>query len=220
MKYFVFSIDDGTIFDKTTIELFNKYHIKGTFNLNSGLPNFLWYYNSSIPILRFTLNNVVHLYDGHEVASHTLTHPYLDQCPDEIVIKEVNEDIRNLENIFHRKINSFATPFSTCGEREIELIKNNCLVTNIRISQIDESFRLPIDQFHIKITALEINRALELFDKFIDDKEAILFVYAGHSYDFYVNNTFHKLEELIQKITAREDISVLTMGEFVNRFYK
>lgn len=219
MKYFVFSIDDGTIFDRTIIDLFNKYHIKGTFNLNSGLPHFVWYYNNEIPIERPDLHEVIHLYDGHEVATHTLTHPYLDQCPDEIVIKEVNEDIRNLENIFQRKINSFATPFHTSGEREIELIKNSCPITNIRISEIDESFQLPIDQYHIRITALEINHALELFERFIKDDNAQVFIYAGHSYDFYVNNSFDKLEELVKKITSRNDIIVLTMGEFVNKLY-
>lgn len=219
VKYFIFSLDDGTIFDRTTIELFDRYKIRATFNLNSGLNNFVWYYNNEIPIPRFNLPDVVSLYKNHEIASHTLTHPYLDQCPEDIVIKEVNEDINNLENIFRRKINSFATPFSTCGEREINIIKDNCPITNIRISQIDESFQMPINQYHIKITALEIHRALELFDDFIKDDQAKAFIYAGHSYDFYVANTFDKLEELIKKITACKDIQVLTMGDFVNKFY-
>ena len=212
-KYFIFSLDDGVIFDETTIKLFNKYGIKGTFNLNSGLNNFVWYYNNEIPIPRFNLPDVVLLYNGHEVSSHTLTHPYLDQCPEDVVIKEVNEDIKNLEQIFKRKVTSFATPFSTCGEREIEIIKKNCPVNNIRISVLDESFQMPEDQYHIKITSWAINRALELFDQFVQDDDAKLFVYAGHSYDFYMDNSFDKLEELLKKLTAQEDILVLTMSE-------
>ena len=43
MKYFVFAIDDGTIFDKKVIEIFNRYGISATFNLNSGLQGFVWY---------------------------------------------------------------------------------------------------------------------------------------------------------------------------------
>ena len=35
-KALTFSFDDGTIFDKRLIELFNKYGMKCTFNLNSG----------------------------------------------------------------------------------------------------------------------------------------------------------------------------------------
>ena len=212
MKYFVFSIDDGTVFDELTIKLFNKYHVKATFNLNSGLDNFTWF-NKGMPITRFILKDNIHLYDHHEVSSHTLTHPYLNQCPDEIVIKEVKEDINNLERIFQRKVLSFATPFHTSGEREISLIKNNTDITNIRTSEIDESFKIPSDPYHYKITALNINRALQLFDDFIKDENAKLFIYAGHSYDFYMDNSFNKLEELLKKLTAQDDILVLTMSE-------
>ena len=37
MKYLVFSIDDGTIFDRKTIKIFNRFNILATFYLNSGL---------------------------------------------------------------------------------------------------------------------------------------------------------------------------------------
>jgi len=219
MKYFVFSIDDGTIYDKTTIELFNKYHIKGTFNLNSGLQDFVWYLGE-LPIKRLNLYDNKDLYNGHEVASHTLTHPYLDQCWDEDVIREVNEDINNLENVFNREVISFATPFETCGDREVELIKNGTKVTNIRLSEIDESFKKPIDPYHIKVTALNIRRALELFDSFINDDNAELFVYAGHSYDFYVDNTFDLLEELMERLAANnERVKVTTIQEMVNDLF-
>ena len=43
MKYFVFTVDDGTIFDKKVIAIFNKYGIKATFNLNTGLQDFVWF---------------------------------------------------------------------------------------------------------------------------------------------------------------------------------
>lgn len=214
-KHFVFSLDDGVIFDEITIKLFNKYGIRGTFNLNSGLNNYVWYLDE-IPIKRFNLPDVISLYEGHEVASHTLTHPYLDQCPDEIVIIEVQEDIDNLQRIFKRKVVSFATPFETCGEREVNLIKNNVDISNIRLSIIDESFKYPEDPHHIKITSLNIDRALELIDKFIIDETAQLFVYAGHSYDFYVDNSFDKLEELVKKLVACPDIEVITMNELAN----
>ena len=216
MKYFVFSIDDGTIYDRTTIELFNKYNIKGTFNLNSGLQDFVWYLGE-LPIQRLSLYEARDLYNGHEVASHTLTHPYLDQCSYEDVIREVNEDIYNLENIFNREITSFATPFETCGEREVEIIRNSTKINNIRLSEIDESFSLPSDAYHIKVTSLDIRRALELFDTFINEDNASLFVYAGHSYDFFVDNTFTLLEELLKKLDMNKDkVKVVTMGELAN----
>lgn len=220
MKYFVFSIDDGTVYDKTTIELFNKYGIKGTFNLNSGLQDFVWYLGD-IPIRRLTLYDNKHLYDGHEIASHTLTHPYLDQCPREDILREVNDDIANLEAIFNREIKGFATPFHTAGDREVDIIRYGTKVTNIRLSDLDESFKRPVDQYHIKCTSFRVQRALEVIDKFINDDEAELFVFVGHSYDFYVDNTFDKLEELLKIINEHKDtIKVLTMSEMVDTLFK
>ena len=219
MKYFVFSIDDGTIYDETTIEIFNRYGIKGTFNLNSGLQDFVWYLGD-LPIRRLPLYECRSLYDGHEVASHTLTHPYLDQCPDDVVVREVSEDINNLEAIFEHEVKSFATPFETCGDREVWLISNYTKVTNIRLSEIDESFKKPSDPYHIKVTALDINRALELIQDFINDDNAELFVYAGHSYDFYVENTFNLLEELVKILVNNKDsIKVTTMQEMVKELF-
>ncbi len=218
MKYFVFSIDDGTIYDKITIELFNRYGIKGTFNLNSGLQDFVWYLGE-LPIRRLALYESKDLYTNHEVASHTLTHPYLDQCPDEIVLKEVNEDIYNLETIFNREITSFATPFETCGDREVNLIEYGTKITNIRLSEIDESFSKPVDPYHIKVTALDIRRALELIDDFLSS-DGEVFIYAGHSYDFYVDDTFSLLEELVKKLVENKDkVKVTTMQEMVNELF-
>ncbi len=37
MKYLTFSYDDGVTQDIRLIELFNKYGMKATFNINSGL---------------------------------------------------------------------------------------------------------------------------------------------------------------------------------------
>jgi len=219
MKYFVFSIDDGTIYDETTIEIFNRYGIKGTFNLNSGLQDFVWYLGD-LPIRRLPLYEYRSLYDGHEVASHTLTHPYLDQCPDDVVVREVSEDINNLEAIFEHEVTSFATPFETCGDREVWLISNYTKATNIRLSEIDELFKKPSDPYHIKVTALDINRALELIQDFINDDNAELFVYAGHSYDFYVENTFNLLEELVKILVNNKDsIKVTTMQEMVKELF-
>ena len=218
MKYFVFSIDDGTIFDKDTIKLFNAYHVPVTFNLNSGLNNFTWYYHDEIPITRLVLEDNVDLYNGHEVASHSLTHPYLDSCSDEEVVRQINEDVNNLERIFNREIVSFATPFETCGDRESSLIEHHTKIKNIRLSQLDESFSFPRDPYHIKITSYDIFRALELLPSFLE-KEDALFIYAGHSYDFYVNNSFDKLEELLKIITSRKDVKILTMKDLVKEIF-
>ena len=103
MKYFIISIDDGTIYDHKVIEILNRHHIKGTFNLNSGLDDFVWY-KEDHPVRRLSLKDNVDLYKGHEVASHSLTHPHLSETPDKYVYLEAYEDICNLEDIFKTKV--------------------------------------------------------------------------------------------------------------------
>ena len=219
MKYFVFSIDDGTIYDETTIGLFDKYGVRGTFNLNSGLDDFVWYLGDQ-PIRRFTLFERKDLYKNQEVASHTLTHPYLDQMSREDILREVNEDIYNLEAVFGREVTGFATPFETAGEREVEIIRDGTKIRHLRLSEIDESFKRPSDPYHIRCTVFGVQRALELFDNFVNDPDAEVFIYVGHSYDFFVDHTFDKLEELLQKLVEHKDeIKVVTMQEMVDTLF-
>lgn len=219
MKYFIFSIDDGTIYDKQTIKILNKYHLKGTFNLNSGLDDFVWYLNE-LSIRRLSLQDNIHLYDGHEVASHSLTHPHLTECSGEHIVYEVGQDIFNLENIFNRSIRTFAFPFEDSDERCINVIKHLHNIKVIRLSQIDDSFKMINDLHHVKITSLDVNDALTKLERFIHDDEAELFVFVSHSYDFFVNNTFDKFEELCQKVSKQKDIKVITMGELSDIFTK
>lgn len=217
MKYIIFSLDDGTIYDKDVIALFNKYHIRGTFNLNSNLPEYTWYTSTNKAIYRPNLINNIHLYDNHEIASHTLTHPNLTQCDDNEILRQVNGDITYLKWIFRRDdIVGFAIPFSDYNEHIIKLIKNNTDVSYIRLPEIDESFTFPKDQYHIKVTALNIDRANELLDRFLKSrKKDLLFLYAGHSYDFYLDNSFDKLESFLKRISSNEKVNITTLKDFI-----
>ena len=101
MKIVCLSFDDGTIYDQRFIELLNKHHLKATLNLNSGLKDFVWYFDGDRPIKRLDLSEYKNLYNGHEVASHSLTHPYFSGLNKEQSIKEVKDDIDNLTSIFN-----------------------------------------------------------------------------------------------------------------------
>ena len=95
-KIFLLSFDDGVIWDQWFIEMLNHYGVPCTFNLNSGLEDFVWHYGSH-PIRRLRLAESKHIYDGHEIASHTLHHNWLDAQTDEQLNWEVGEDVRRLK---------------------------------------------------------------------------------------------------------------------------
>ena len=209
MKYFLLSIDDGTIYDAKVIPILNRYGIKGTFNLNSGLDDFVWY-SEGRPVRRLKLPECVGLYRGHEVASHSLTHPHLTQCSDDHIGYEVGVDKENLERIFGREVTSFAFPFEDFSSRCINRIKAIDGFTAIRLSEIDRSFSFPIDPYHIKITSLDIREALLLFQDFLQDEKAELFVFVSHGYDFEFNNTYEELECLCRAVKENGIRSIYT----------
>ena len=111
---FLFSFDDGTIYDGRLVELLNQYGIKGTFNLNSGLEDFVWQYEDRFPIQRQVLADTVEQYRGHEIASHSLHHPWLNTLTPPQLRREVQEDCENLKKLFGLSQIGFGVPFTAC----------------------------------------------------------------------------------------------------------
>ena len=91
-KALTFSYDDGVLQDQRLINIFNRYGLKGTFNLNSGLlgkDGYLVRNGRHVDHIKVKPEDVRYVYEGHEVAAHTLTHPNLTRCTDEEVIRQV-----------------------------------------------------------------------------------------------------------------------------------
>ena len=84
-KAITFSYDDGVTQDVRLIGLLNKYDLKCTFNLNSerlAQRGLLTRKGHRIAHYKVYPEDVKGLYEGHEVAVHTLTHPFLPRCED------------------------------------------------------------------------------------------------------------------------------------------
>ena len=109
-KAFNVTYDDGVLQDVRFVELLNRYGIKGTFNLNSQLleEEFEWTHECGIVVKRLKTQDVVSLYAGHEVASHTLSHPYMENLTKEEIMHELTKDKANLEKLFGKEIKGFA----------------------------------------------------------------------------------------------------------------
>jgi len=217
-KFFLLSFDDGTIYDRRFVELLNKYRIKGTFNLNSGLEDFVWYYEDKFPIRRQVLSEVGDLYRCHEIASHSLHHHWLNTLTPPQISREIGEDCEALKRIFGVKEIGFGVPFTACDEREIRIIRR--FVRYIRLSEYAVTFDLPRDPYHIPIHALYNDADIrEKITRFAEcDLDDALFVMAGHSYELEVLQDWEYMEELLQFISGFGFENLTTM-EFVNKCY-
>ena len=89
-KALTLSYDDGTVDDLRLISILRKYGLKATFNLNSGL--------CSTDANRIDGRRWKEVYDGFEVASHTVSHPTLTRCPSSRAVEEILEDRRYIED--------------------------------------------------------------------------------------------------------------------------
>lgn len=217
-KILILSFDDGTIYDRRFVELLNHYGIRATFNLNSGLEDFVWYYEDRFPIRRQILSETMEQYRGHEVASHSLHHHWLNTLTPPQISREIGDDCAALKQIFGLNDIGFAVPFTTCGEREIRLIRK--YVRYIRLSALSDSFALPEDPYHIPIHGLyndpNIREKIGEFAK--NTLPVSLFVLAGHSYEFEVLNHWQYMEDLLRFICA-QGFEIMTTMDFVSTFY-
>ena len=216
-KIFLLSFDDGTVWDRRFVELLNSYEIPCTFNLNSGLEDFVWKFEGK-PVCRQRLADAVQHYRGHEVACHTLTHPWLNSLTPPQLRREVEEDAKNIKRLFGLQEIGFGVPFTACGEREINIIRK--FVRYIRLSEFAESFSLPKDEYHIPIHGLyndaDFREKIKVFAE--SDLPVSLFVMAGHSYEFEMLNHWGYIEDLLRYIKSF-DFEIMTTMDFVKEFY-
>lgn len=217
-KIFLISFDDGTVWDRRFVELLNKYGMKATFNLNSGLEDFVWHYEDRFPVRRQILSETRDLYRGHEVASHSLHHHWLNTLTPPQLSREVGDDCAALKAIFGLEEIGFGVPFTACEEREINIIRK--YVRYIRLSAFSDSFAPPADPYHIPIHALynqpDIRERIAAFAK--SNLPVSLFVMAGHSYELEVLDHWGYMEDLLQYIQSL-GFEVMTTMDFVNDYF-
>ncbi|WP_407382642.1 polysaccharide deacetylase family protein [Ruminococcus sp.] len=217
-KAFNVTYDDGVLQDIRFVTLLNQYNLKGTFNLNSGLMEneFEWIHESGKSIKRLSKEKAVPLYQGHEIACHTLTHPYMNDLSEQEILHELQADKANLEKLFGREVKGFAVPFDYYSER-IESCVRQSGFSYARISQESRSFMPQTDFFNWKATVFHTDSQLEeLTRQFIEtDLELAVFQIVGHSYDLDVEDMWDRIENVFRMIAAHDEILPMTTIEIV-----
>lgn len=217
-KAFNVTYDDGVLQDIRFVELLNKYNLKGTFNLNSGLIDneFEWAHESGCIVKRLSKDKVLSLYMGHEIASHTLTHPYMDNLLESEILYELQSDKANLEKMFGREIKGFAVPFDYYSELIEKCVKQTGF-SYARISEESHSFIPQTDYFKWKATVFHTDSRLKEFTQhFLDtNDELALFQIVGHSYDLDIENLWDSIENIFIEIASQKDILPMTTIEII-----
>ena len=199
------------------IELLNKYGLKATFNLNSellGKRGMLTYQGVRASHYKVAPEDVKAIYEGHEVAVHTLTRPRLPDLDDAEVIQQVETDRQNLSALVGYEVIGMAYP---CGgvnndDRVATLIRENTGVKYARTITSVDSFDLQDNLYRFNPNVHDVfegDRLMELGRRFVEskpDQPQILYVW-GHSYEMdFKEDNWAKLEEFFKLVAGRDDV--------------
>ena len=216
LKAVTFSYDDGVTQDIRLIELLNKYDLKCTFNLNSqllGTGKVVMRRGKRISHYKLQPIDVKTVYEGHEVAVHTLSHPNLVNCYEEEIIRQVEKDRLALSELAGYEVIGMAYPSGKINtdDRVADVIRKNTGVRYARTISDTHSFDAQEDllQFRPTVYHLDFEKMMELGREFIDlkpEKPQIFYIW-GHSYEMdYGEDYWLQLEEFFKLIGHRDDI--------------
>lgn len=208
-KALTMSYDDGMKEDIPLIEIFNKYKIKGTFHLNSGLMT---------QPERILPEQIKQVYKGHEVAAHTLTHPTIARSPMELVTEQILQDRKELEHLIGIPVRGFSYPNGSYNE-SIKQLLPHLGIRYARVVGSSDQFGLPRDFYEWQATCHHNHNLLKNTETFLElfKKQYLYLMYVwGHSFEFSRDKNWNLIEEFCNMIGNREDIWYATNIEIVD----
>ena len=231
-KVLTLSYDDGKIQDRRLVSIFNKYGIKATFNLNSGLTDM---------DIRIDPEEWKELYAGHEAAVHTYTHPTIARTPKNEMLYEYLEDRKFIESIFGRPIRGLAYPNGSCDDTCVAMAKaagleygrlaadKYSLVKAAMQYDNDSSapvligdatgFEIPQDYMRWLPTCHHNHDLLGFGKRFLElhKSQYLYMMYVwGHSFEFDRNDNWNVIEEFCEMMSGHDDIWYATNIEIVD----
>lgn len=225
-KALTLSYDDGVTQDERLIALMKKYGIKGTFNLNPGLMGDNdWLSQPGIEVshYKFSKEKIAEIYEGQEIAVHTMTHPDLVRVGDGMLAYEIVQCRKELEEIAQAPVTGMAYPMGTFSEK-VEKVAAGCGITYSRTTKQTFTFDLPEDflAWHPTChhTEEKMFELLEEFLKPIDMTKKFLapklYYLWGHSYEFDAFDQWADIERFLKSASGKEDIWYATNGQICN----
>lgn len=208
-KAVTFSYDDGVLQDVRLVEILNKYGIKCTFNLNTGLDydHGTWKCGDFC-VHRLDLPETAELYDGHEIAVHGRQHLCLTELSPEELDTELCDDAAEIERIFGVKPVGMAYAYGAYNDDIVEKLREMG-IRYARTVESSYSFDEQDDLLRYRPTCHhEDERLFDLVDEFLSnepDKPQVLYIW-GHSYEFDARGNWDRFEKLCSILGGRDDI--------------
>jgi hypothetical protein len=191
------------------LEILNRYGLKGTFNVNSGLDSShgTWVYKD-MPVHRLNLPEAVEIYRGHEIAVHGYTHLNLADIPEDIMKSEIETDIREIQKVFGVRPVGMAYPYGAYNLSVTEAASQAGLCYG-RGAQSIYGFAVQENLMCFQPTCHHDDEKLFLLaDEFLKAEEpnTQIFYIWGHSYEFEGNKNWDRFERFCERVSGKKDI--------------
>lgn len=218
------SWDDAVTDDIRLVELLRKYKAQATFNIiadgnKAEWQSSNWQYLGQKEVFMLARRELPALYEGFEVASHSVTHPHLDKLPADKLTWELTESRRQLEDLFQRPVRGFAYPYGSFNEAvKTELRRQGYVYGRTAIPGPEYTAMVgpspvynfpPVDPMEFGTTTHQNNPAF--WDEFARAKEqGNYFHFWGHSYEFLDDRMWAGFEEKLARLSADADVRWVT----------
>ena len=190
--------DDGVVNDIIVAEICRKYQAKATFNINPGLRDRTkrkcgWSFQG-FDVYGLALNEMPSVYEGFQVASHTMTHPHPSQISPEEFRREAVEDV------WQREARGFAWPFGDFNDECVKILREEGFAYGRTTRNVDsvipceEPMALPSNCHFLNPD----------FDRIREKaKKTGVFYFWGHSYEMKDDPRLReRYESIIRDISA------------------
>lgn len=207
-KVLTMSYDDGQLFDKRLIDIFNKNGIKGTFHINAGLMD----------ERKVQLDEIADVYKGHEVSCHTIYHPTIERCPIDQVVQQVIEDRKLLEKACGYPVRGMSYPNGSYSDDIVKMLPA-CGIEYCRVVGNTDDFAFPRNYLTWTSTCHHGHNLMENARRFADlhKTQYLYMMYVwGHSFEFDRDDSWEMIEEFCDFIGHRDDIWYATNIEIVD----
>jgi peptidoglycan/xylan/chitin deacetylase (PgdA/CDA1 family) len=194
-KALTFSYDDGQVYDRRLVELFNAYDLKATFHLNSGrldTPGFV------------TTAELPALYAGHEVACHGVRHAYPTHLAQTQLVEEYWQDRLALEGATGHLVRGCSYAYGQYDQRVISTLQTLDFAYS-RTVEATHDFRVP-ERLLTWNPTCHHNDAFDgaLVERFLNEPKYSrlnLFYIWGHSFELERDQTWDKMEALCASLS-------------------
>jgi len=219
-KAVTLSYDDGVIYDRPLIEILNKYGLKCTFNVNTGM--FRDEFPDQKRLSKAEATELFSAHPEHEVALHGHKHLSLANCSEKDGIIDIVDNRRILETMFNRLVRGMAYANASFDDRVVKYLKELDICYS-RTTDATHEFKMPREWLKWNPTChhndeklfdlvAEFN-AIQYNNTFADP---ILFYLWGHSYEFHDFDNWDRIEKFCKEIGGKDDVWYCTNIELYN----